>query len=355
MLIGQKISFGLILLVVFGLETSVFAHSDTDWREDKKAFESHRTSKVPVEPIRLLPTESPTEPPTEPLPERKLKANVEFEATKKFLIEKLRIFSGVDSVVLSGASVKVTERKSLNGKDAARALLREEFTKLGFVTSIQSYASNGKNFIAEKLGVDPSRVVILSAHIDSVGNAGADDNGSGVVGALSVAKLLKDLKFTYTLRFVGFDEEEIGLVGSTQYLKSLTTGQRNQIVGLINFEMLAYNARKDGAFHVIDCARPDSISLSESVLRAVKTQELPLRRSAACTDRSDHSAFWKAGIPAIVISQNFFGGDSNPCYHKACDQVSDKLNFDYMTNIVLGVRGAVAEILIPASRITSRR
>src|SRR5207253_434927 len=144
---------------------------------------------------------------------------------------------------------------------------------------------------------------------------------------------------------VGFDQEELGLVGSRNYVAALeSAGQLQQVLADINLEMTAYDSDNNGAFHVIDCNRADSTPLSASVLGAVQALHIPLVRSAACTDRSDHAAFWKKNKPAIVISEDFFGGDGNPCYHSACDKV-DKLNFNYMTNITRAVASATAAIM----------
>ena len=308
------------------------AASASDWRTDRAAYAAHLNAAVPLAPAALH--GSSTRP------------RLDFDAVKNFVVTRLRAFSGADPVVINGASTRIAERGSKAGKDAARAFLAQEYRALGFTVSTQSYA-RGINFIAEKAGSDPSHVVIVSAHLDSVRNAGADDDGSGTIGALAVATGLKDQRFSSTLRILGFDNEEDGLVGSTNYVKSLSAAERGRIVGLVNLEMISYNSRKDGAYHVIDCDRPNSVPLTDAFLRAVGSAQLPLRRSATCTDRSDHAAFWKAGIPAIVISQNFFGGDANPCYHKACDQVSPALNFDYMANLVLAARGTVSDLLHP--------
>ena len=53
------------------------------------------------------------------------------------------------------------------------------------------------------------------------------------------------------------------------------------------------------------------------------------------------------GKPAIVVSENFFGGDGNPCYHQSCDKV-DKVNFDYMTRLTTALARAVAELVVKA-------
>ena len=77
----------------------------------------------------------------------------------------------------------------------------------------------GVNVVAERPGIDPNAgVVLVGAHYDSVrGSPGADDNATGVVAALEVARLLGDRKTLRPLRIVLFDQEEAGLVGSYAY------------------------------------------------------------------------------------------------------------------------------------------
>ena len=50
------------------------------------------------------------------------------------------------------------------------------------------------NLIAEKVGPsEPDQLLEIGAHFGSVGNLGADDNGSGVIGVLEVALEGRDL------------------------------------------------------------------------------------------------------------------------------------------------------------------
>ncbi len=277
---------------------------------------------------------------------------------QSFLEEKLKEFSGATSANLDGKAVTLKERGTTAGRANARAYLKQEYEAIGFTTSQPSYSSglySGANFVAEKAGTDPSKVLVLTSHMDDMTNAGADDNGSGTIGALAIATALKDETLRYTLRIVAFDQEEKGLVGSAAYAKALkSAGTINQLVGLINLEMTGYDADDDGAFHSIDCDEGTSADLTAALMKVVnRDTELRLKKVEACTNRSDHASFWKYNVPAIVISQNFFGGDDNPCYHLACDKV-DKVQFDYMTRLTTAVGRAVEELLAETPSSTSR-
>ena len=81
-----------------------------------------------------------------------------------------------------------------------------------------------KNVVGTKPGVSTSDAqVIICAHYDSISNKpwvdapGADDNGSGVAAVLAAAEILSDYDFNYTIKFITFSGEELGLNGSYHY------------------------------------------------------------------------------------------------------------------------------------------
>lgn len=290
------------------LASSVFAHDDHDWREDYQAYLS-----VSYE-----------------LPGSIAKAK-KSRLDMKFFKDKL--------VALSTP----TDRKSKANLDLTREFLKAEYEKLGLTVRFEAFGS-GSNFVAEKLGTTKSaKVLILSSHIDTVNCKGANDNGTGTIGLLTVAQVLAKKNFTHTIRILGFDKEETGLNGSDAYVASIA--DKNSIIGNINFEMMGVNARKDGAFHVIDCQKPTSMVLSQKIKDSIANLGLPLTVVKACTDRSDHASFWRHKLPAVVISENFFGGDADSCYHAKCDVVDSRLDYNYMGNILEAVLDATEGIL----------
>ncbi|MGE3973964.1 MAG: M28 family metallopeptidase [Bdellovibrionales bacterium] len=321
--------FALFLFIIFQvIFARAIAHEGHSWSTDYRAFASAKLMPLPVVPIE------------DPL----FAINVD----PAFLKQKLSELSGALPTMIDGQSVRISERSSANGRLLARKFLTREYQALGFAVSTQPYKKTlppqqGENFIAEKVGTDPSKVFIVSSHMDSVVSvAGANDDGSGTIAALAIAKTLSQQSFRYTLRIVAFDQEELGLVGSSFYVPTLN---RMQVIGNIHMEMMGTNSRKDGAFHVIDCNRADSMGFSEKIMQGVVSLNLPLQRVAACTDRSDHAHFWKAQIGSVVISENFFGGDGDPCYHKACDIVDARLDFNYMANITKALAYATGQFL----------
>lgn len=331
----KKRSLALATFLILSLSSwSAFAlreqddHDEAlDWRTDQAAYESVR--RIPAPALSALSAGS----------------FESFEIDPAILKQRVSELSGDAPVRLDGVDVRIQERRSETGKANARKHLSNLYREAGFEVSSHTY-SFGNNLIAEKKGADPSKVLILTSHLDSVQCPGADDDGTGTVSAWAVANALADRRFTHTLRIVAFDQEEQGLIGSFRYVQSLSPEEKSRILGVINLEMTAYHSKGDGGFHTIDCDRGDSVFLSETLQSAITALKLPLTRVSACTNRSDHASFWRANIPAIVVAQNFFGGDANPCYHKACDR-PEGLNFEYMARITRAVASTTSHLLEP--------
>ncbi len=315
-----------ILLLMFPLAS--FAHGPddpTDWRNDHAAYRSAR-----VEDRLKLSKSAIGEYPDLPI-------------SPDYLKTKLSEFTGAVPVRIDGKEVRIEERGGNTNLDLARRYLQLEYEALGFKVSFHSFSS-GKNLIAEKMGTDPARpTLILSSHIDSVGNAGANDDGVGTIAALAIAQALSKIEYPRTIRVVGFDREERGLVGSSAYVKSLPANQK--ILGNIQMEMMAVDKDKDGKFHVIDCGKGSSAAITKEIMSAVTALQLPLTRVSACTSASDHASFWAANHAAVVLSENFFGGDSDPCYHRACDVVDSRIDFTYVSQIARATASAAAKMM----------
>jgi hypothetical protein len=257
--------------------------------------------------------------------------DLEFVAND-YLVASLKTLSGVNDPILAN-------RGKSAGRDAARVFLRREFESFGFSVREEKFRT-GTNLVAEKAGAS-GKFLIVSAHYDSVNNAGADDDATGVVAMLGTAKMLQSKKLKHGVRFVAFDQEEVGLVGSAAYVADLVRrGEAPTVLGDLQMEMMGFNKRNDGKFHVISCKRADSQFMVDAFVEAVRNLPSKLVITEACTDRSDHASFWKHEIPAIVISENFFGGDSNPCYHRSCDTV-DRMHLPYFVKVAEAAANAV--------------
>ncbi|MGE0615530.1 MAG: M28 family metallopeptidase [Bacteriovoracia bacterium] len=321
---------GILLLAGLGSGGAANAapHSHRDWKADRDAYRTISIDRrVYAKPgtLDLAPT---------------LLSAIQIDA-EDFRV-KLEELTGARDTTVGDQTVRIAERSTAAGRELARKWLMQEYEKLGFKAELHVFAK-GANVVAERKGTS-GKVLIVSSHMDSVGNAGADDDGSGTIAALLIAQALKDLELKHTLRFVAFDLEETGLVGSRNYVADLK--EPAQVVGAVHMEMMAYNSRRDGKFHLIDCDRGESVFLTKAIMESIQGRELPLTRVKACTDRSDHASFWNAKIPAVVLSENFFGGDGDVCYHRKCDVVDGRLDLKYASLIATGVATAVSQLVV---------
>ncbi|MEM9918857.1 MAG: M28 family peptidase [Bacteroidota bacterium] len=247
---------------------------------------------------------------------------------------------------------------------------------LAYEQQFERGSYTARNIIGDIIGqADNTSVHIVDAHYDTVSNSpGADDNGSGVVGFLEVLRVLAPYSFEETVRFIGFDLEEEGLLGSQEYVANGIPAHET-ISSVFNFEMIGYfddtpNTQIfPSGFEILF---PDvfaqlvdqefrgnfvtnvGIQLHEELLQAFDTaaaRYVPeLNNISLVADRltfpppdllrSDHASFWLEGLPAIMLTDgaNF----RNPHYHDVGDTV-DKLNFGFMANVVKATVGALAE------------
>jgi Zn-dependent M28 family amino/carboxypeptidase len=157
---------------------------------------------------------------------------------------------------------------------------------------------------------DAERVLMAGAHLDSVREGpGLNDNGSGVAAVLEIAEELAGRRVPAgtALRFAFWGAEEIGLVGSRDYVEGLSRADRRRIAAYINLDMVGTPDAEPAVY--------DGDARIESALRRHLGRDAPQRDLG---NSSDHAPFRSAGIPVGGI---FTGLDD--CYHKRCDTIDN--------------------------------
>ena len=213
-----------------------------------------------------------------------------------------------------------------------------------------------QNVIAETRGGDPNKVIVVGAHLDSVGvGPGSNDNGSGSAAILEMAEQLRGVFPKNKIRFIWFSAEESGLLGSEAYVDSLPASERRKIAAMLNFDMIGspnfVNIVYDGDLSdspPIDAAtfapeaRPFSATIEKIFLDYFKSQRIP-NEPTPFDGRSDYGPFIAAGtgIPAGGLFTGaegvktpeqaaIFGGTAgepfDPCYHLGCDDFFNNSN-----------------------------
>jgi aminopeptidase S len=183
-----------------------------------------------------------------------------------------------------------------------------------------STAGRTENVIAETPGGSEDHVVMAGGHLDSVrGGPGIDDNGSGVAALIEAAEAIGPNPPGAQVRVAFWAAEELGLLGSRHYVRSLDRADRSRIDAYLNFDMIGSPNAVPAVY--ADGADPEL----GRVLRAsthTKLTEVSVGQS------SDHTWFQIAGIPISGLytgsSEPGPGGrPRDPCYHLACDTLKN--------------------------------
>ena len=254
------------------------------------------------------------------------------------------------------------------GLEQAAQYIEKEFLEIGLDVKEDHFQWQGKsyrNIVADKAGKTfPNRVLILSAHFDTVpGSPGADDNASAVSVLLEVARAIQAVPLKYTVRFIAFSLEEYEFAGSAHYVGSLKKGDE-EILGVICLEMVGFTGPKQtyppyinpkyypnvGDFIAI-IGNEGSQKLLEKVCQSFKTHlpQLPLEfllvpgngEGMEEVRLSDHSTFWDRGAPALMITDTGFL--RNPNYHLSSDRI-ETLNFEFMQKVATAVYYSMVEL-----------
>jgi Zn-dependent M28 family amino/carboxypeptidase len=119
-------------------------------------------------------------------------------------------------------------------------LARVESATLRWDADVLSPAFSG-NLVARIPGRDGSKAVVLGAHIDSVNNPGAMDDGSGSAILLEIARVLDaaQVQPPTDLYLAWFGSEELGLLGSAHFA-STHQDVVGRAVAMLQIDCLTY-------------------------------------------------------------------------------------------------------------------
>jgi len=207
----------------------------------------------------------------------------------------------------------------------------------GYVQQVPLQPGVTWNAIGILRGSDPqaaNEVIMLSAHLDHLGVNealnddkifnGADDDASGCVAVLELARVLAAGKPRRTIYFICFGSEELGGLGS-QYFVDHSPVRLPQIVADITFEMLGRPDAKvpAGTLWLTGFERS---TLGPELARQGASLVADPHPEQSFFQRSDNYPLALRGVIAHTISSFGLHGD----YHRPSDEVS-KIDFPFMT------------------------
>jgi Zn-dependent M28 family amino/carboxypeptidase len=211
----------------------------------------------------------------------------------------------------------------------------------------------------------PDEILVIGAHYDTIpGCPGANDNASGIAALLEIARACRAVRLERTVRFVAFVNEEppffqTRAMGSLVYARGCRArGER--VVGMCCLETVGYysDAPRSQRYPVAGFSRvfPTTANFVAFVtnLRGRRWLRLATDAFRASTDfplvsaalpslvpgvaLSDHWSFWKAGYPAVMVTDT--APFRYPHYHTPAD-TPDKLDCRSFARVVGGLAGMV--------------
>ncbi|MEU9784346.1 M28 family metallopeptidase [Streptomyces phaeochromogenes] len=223
------------------------------------------------------------------------------------------------------------------GYKASLDYVKAQLDAAGFTTTIQQFTASsrvGYNLIADWPGGDANQVVMAGSHLDSVtSGAGINDNGSGSAALLEAALTVSRTQYQPTkhLRFAWWGAEELGMIGSRNYVNGLTTANRAKISGYLNFDMIG---SPNPGYFVYD----DDPAIEKTLKDFYAGIGVATEIETEGDGRSDHAPFKSAGIPVGGVFTGAsstksaaqaakWGGTAGQsfdrCYHSSCDTTSN--------------------------------
>ncbi len=222
-----------------------------------------------------------------------------------------------------------------------RNWLYDKFTDFGIDSLwLHSYYYDSQqwNVVATVVGFSkPDKVIVVGGHYDSVvyGTGtdpyvwapGADDNGTGAVATLEMARIVAENPLPVTVIFVPFAQEEQGLIGSYYFVEWLYDHSVD-LHFMINSDMIAHSV--DSYQDVEIYAASSAIEFVNTMIDMANTYTYLHPSYSGQSSGSDHYSFWEWGYDAVFASEGdfFYNG-----WHQNYDVV-DSLNFPYMKEVV---------------------
>jgi hypothetical protein len=208
-----------------------------------------------------------------------------------------------------------------------------------FKTTVESRIVKSRNVLGYIEGEKKNELVVIGAHYDHLGKSdgwiwnGADDNASGTVGVMTIAKAMaaSGKKPEKTIVFAAWSGEEKGLLGSKNFVSRIPDSLK--VAVYLNYDMISRNEDADTLGNTADLGYTEAFpGIKELTKKNISDQKINLNLtyspSKVPTGGSDYAPFAAVGIPVL-----YFMAAMHPDYHQPSDEVS-KINWDKMTEII---------------------
>lgn len=239
-----------------------------------------------------------------------------------------------------------------NAIENAKDWIINRYQDLGY-TDIETqdfnvFGETTSNIIITKTGsVYPNTFLIIDGHYDTVNGPGANDNGSGTVLILELARLLKDVDTEYSIKFIHFSGEEEGLVGSEYYVDHTVNPENLDIKLVLNIDQVGGIAGMNN--NTITCERDESSPNSNNAASALATQEMAncfglysiLQTTISNAYGSDYVPFENNG----EIITGLYETNESPYTHSP-DDIIENMDPQYVFEVTKGALGSALHFAV---------
>ena len=206
-------------------------------------------------------------------------------------------------------------------------------------------AGTSNNIIITKTGtVYPNTFLIIDGHYDTINGPGTNDNGSGTVLIMELARLLKDIDTEYSIKFIHFSGEEDGLIGSNYYVNNTVIPENLDIRLVLNIDEVGglSGTNNDTIVCEQDVSSPSSNnSASNTFTNSLATLiELysTLNTEISYAYASDYIPFQDNG----EVITGLFEKNETPYAHTVNDLL-EHMDVSYLYQVTKGALGAALE------------
>ena len=245
--------------------------------------------------------------------------------------------------------------------------IKNEYLSYGYTASQMvedSYTYSGstavcKNLILTKVGtLYPNTFLIVCGHYDSISGKGTNDNGSGTVSILEIARLLRNIPTEYSIKFINFSGEEDGLKGSQHFVNTVVNGTTPKMDIRLVFNLDEVGGVAGLTNDTITCERDTGNPSANNAASNTKTLEL-----IACTElyttlntflASAYASDYMTFEDNSEVITGFFEKNETTHRHTATDLL---VNMDpiYNYNVAKAAIGATLHFAVASTSVLSNQ
>lgn len=239
------------------------------------------------------------------------------------------------------------KRMGSTAQTNAKNWIASQYQALGYTNiefqNVNVFGQIGQNIIVTKTGTTyPNQYIVIDGHYDTINGPGANDNGSGTAIILEIAKILKNIPTEYSIKFIHFTGEEMGLHGSIQYVENIAVPQNLDIKLVLNIDQVGGVVGETN--NRITCERDEDWPSSNNQQSSIATNQLAtlmelysnLSTNISHAYGSDYIPFQEAGY----VITGLYEFNESPYPHSPMDTMAN-VDTNFIYEVAKGALGAM--------------